>query len=98
MCSQPMLPQIAGRFSQYSDSLVNTQSEHRLPTLMLLLVILPQFILLIELVSQVTCRSFQLVCVPPLKGTLLSICWNAKVLALISPIDEIGRKVFAMII
>lgn len=56
-----MLPQIAERFSQYSDSLLNTQSEHRLPAPMLLLVILPRFILLIELVLCV--KSFQLVCV-----------------------------------
>lgn len=29
--SQPTLLQIAGRFSQYSDSLLDTQSEHQLP-------------------------------------------------------------------
>lgn len=63
VCSQPMLPQIAGRLSQYSDSLLNTQSEHRLPAPMLLLVIIPRFILLNGLLSHVMCQSFQRVCV-----------------------------------
>lgn len=48
-----MLPQIAGRFSQCSDSLLNTQSEQHIPTLMLLLVIIP----IIELVQHAMCRS-----------------------------------------
>lgn len=95
MCSQPMLPQIAGRFSQYTDSLLNTQSVHQLPAPIPLLVILPRFMLLIELASHVMCQSFQLVCLPPLKEPLLSLCWNPKSLALISPIHVIGGKVYS---
>lgn len=86
MCSQPMLQQIAGRFSQCSDSMLNTQSVHQFPALMLLFVNLPRIILLIELVSHVMCQSFQLVCVPPHKGMLLSIQYARiqNLLALIS--------------
>lgn len=63
---------------------------------MLLLVILPRLILLIELVFHVMCQSFQFVCSPPLEGLLLSIWWNPKSLALISPIDKIGRKAHSL--
>lgn len=87
-----MVLQIAENFSQYSDSLLNAQSEHQLPTPMLLLVILPRLILLIEPVSHVTCQSVRHV--PRLHlAPFSAICWNPKSLALISPIEKIGRKV-----
>lgn len=74
VCSQPMLPQIAGRFSQCSDSLLNTQSEHQLPAPALLLVILPRLILLIQLVSHVMCQTTMCV------ELFLSIWWNPDLL------------------